>query len=182
MPTSDGMVWKDILSAIGPIMAILTFLYAQKKIRNDLDKATDGKIISLETKINGEHEYIVNDFRRRLDDHEAKIDELLQLIPKVGLFWDIVRVEFPKMLMHPTEQQRDLLLAKMSDDTITLDEAVELLAILSVEYEHYTPDERKETHAFINLMTRHVLRDMIKARQDKIIGTDVSMDMETKGG
>jgi phosphoenolpyruvate carboxylase len=94
-------------------MAAITFLYTRFKITSDLDK----RISILEK------EDVSEKFRCLSEDvREIKV--------KNNLIWGAVEKSMVELLHHPTEYERDTLLEKLRDKTITLQEIENLEGIL----------------------------------------------------
>lgn len=107
------------------VVATLSFAHTQFQVRATLvkDIATLGERIDA--------------IDKRVEAIEDVINELRETLPKVELFWDIIREQVPKMLLHPDDYKRDVLLMKLSNNTIKHDEAIDLKAILENDLEHY---------------------------------------------
>lgn len=122
---------KLIISILAVVFTILNFVYARVAVQHQLTE----RLAHLES-----FRKDVDERRRDRDKDIEQIwkvlDELREVIPKVDLFWDIIREHVPKMLLHPDEEARDILLIKLSNNTIKHDEAIDLKALLENELEH----------------------------------------------
>lgn len=138
---------KDLAPWIAIFIAICTFVYnffIQNKQQND-------RFTTVET--------IVNDLKSDFDIQAKFINELHEAIPKIDLFWSFVQTQFPKMLLHDDTPERDILLIKMSNNTLTKAEALTLEAMLETDYVHLA--SKRDSEALINRWTLLSLKQIL---------------------
>lgn len=139
---------KELAPWISITLAVLVLFYnifIQSRAQND-------RFAKVESKV----ETLVHDY----DDLKKFIDELRSAMPKIDLFWQFVREQFPKMLLHPDEPERDVLLIKLTKNTLNSDEEVELEAILENEFEHM--HDKKTGEALVNRLTLMSLKQVMR--------------------
>lgn len=146
---------KLIISITAVVFALLNFVYARFQVQSGLNNRL--------SKLESSYEHALNSIAQLKTDTEGLVDftnVLRPQIPKIDLFWDFVRAEFPKMMLHHNDTGRDELLMKLSSNTISRSEALNLKAILENEFEHMT--DRTSTDALINRWTWFANEQVLK--------------------
>lgn len=138
---------KELAPYMAIFIAICTFIYnffIQTKQQND-------RFTKVET--------IVNELKSDFDTQKKFISELHEAMPKIDLFWSFVQTQFPKMLLHDDTPERDILLIKMSNNTLTKAEALTLEAMLETDYVHLA--SKRDSEALINRWTLLSLKQLL---------------------
>lgn len=167
-----------LVSALVLILNIANFLYARF--------GENTKVTTAIATIKTEHDALQKDFellstetlkelelsiRNHIRENHIELIRRLAIVeqissswaetkPKIDLFWEFVRENFPKMLLKHGEPMRDELLMKLANNTIKHLEGIDLKAMLENEYEHL--DDKRSTEAMINVMTRLSLEAILK--------------------
>lgn len=81
---------------------------------------------------------------RRIVAIEAHTNDIPVIKMQLGLFWKAVESHVPDLLLHPDAIDRDVLIMKAKNGTITQEEAATLKALLEVELKHL-PDNSPES-------------------------------------
>jgi len=167
-----------VIAALAFILNVGTFIYnrfveARKQagefadleakvdaLHKDFELFVTQTIPDIKAERNRQINELHSEYVRRFTSIEGVVSRVPGMETKVELFWEFVRSEFPKLLVHHGEPMRDELLMKLQNNTIRHREGIDLKAMLENEYEHL--EDKKSTEALYNIMTRLVLEATLK--------------------
>lgn len=116
------------LSLAGVLVSVLSFIFAYFKYMASQAR----RIGKLE-----ERSKDIDEIKKKLDqvitNDEEKRERLKALEVKMELFWQAVQGSVINMLKHPTTERKDVLLDKLADKTITINELEELKDLLKCD-------------------------------------------------
>lgn len=153
------------ISAVSVVIALINFAYTRFNVQSSLNREV-GELNKTITALNDTSIRI----QVQIDNILLFHNELHELVPKINLFWDIIREHVPKMLIHSGEAYRDTLLMKLSNDTINYQEAIDLQAMLLSDIEHYKRDEVVDPMASLTPLALWALAEKIR----RLHATDTS--------
>lgn len=83
----------------------------------------------------------LTEVNRRTIALESHVSDVPILKMKMDIFWRAIEEHVPGMLMHEYDQERDVLLAKAKSNSLNVEEAKQLKAILTVDLHHMEPND-----------------------------------------
>jgi len=108
-------------SFIGLVLAYVKYIRAQEK-----------RITRLEDR-SKDFDAVAKKLDALIIAEEDKSERIKALETKMELWWTAMQSTVVKMLKHPTQKRRDLLLDKLEAKTVTLDEMAELRSLLQCD-------------------------------------------------